>query len=96
MPPGSTSTRAAAIVTDAGKTLESAIRAVPLFVLTGSCAINRWLKLCGTGVAPGILSALSGPGIGAGTYRAHLGLEYGRRKRRVRQSSLQVLRPVRV
>jgi hypothetical protein len=49
-----------------GKLLESAIRTVPLLVLIGCCAISRWLKLCGTAVAPEILSELSGPGTGAG------------------------------
>jgi hypothetical protein len=42
---------------DAGNTLESVIRAVPLLVLMGVCAIMRWLKPCGTGVTPEILSA---------------------------------------
>ena len=44
----------------------SVIRAVPFFIVIGVCAIMRWLKLCGTAVAPVILSALSGPGTGAG------------------------------
>jgi hypothetical protein len=60
------STSAAAVVVLTGNTRESLIRTVPLAVPVVSCAINRELKLCGTGVAPGILSELSGPGKGAG------------------------------
>ena len=40
MPPGWTSTNAAAIVFDTGNTLLSAIRTVPLLVLIGCCAVN--------------------------------------------------------
>ena len=65
MPPGSTSTSAAAIVFDAGNTLVSVIRTVPLLVLIGCCASILWLKLGGTGVAPAILSEPSGPGTGS-------------------------------
>jgi hypothetical protein len=64
-PPGFISTSAAAVVVLTGKFLESLIRTVPLLVLIGSCGINRWLNVCGTTVAPGILSALSGPGTAA-------------------------------
>src|SRR5258708_32649077 len=72
-PPASTSTRAAAIVVETGKILESVIRTVPLFVLIGCCAIIRWLKLCGTAVAPAILSEARGPGSGAGKMYRSLG-----------------------
>jgi hypothetical protein len=64
--PGSTSISAAEIVLEAGNALVSVMRTVPLFDLIGVCAIIRWLKRCGTSVAPGILSELSGPGTGAG------------------------------
>ncbi len=53
------------MVVDTGKVLESVIRTVPLFVRIGGCAIILWLKLLGTGAAPGILSEASGPGTGA-------------------------------
>ena len=62
MPPGSTSTNAAEIVFDAGNTLLSVIRTVPLLVLIGFCAIILWLKLCDTGFAPAILSEARDPG----------------------------------
>ena len=39
MPPGSTSTRAAAIAVATGKLDESVMRTAPLFVLIGFCAI---------------------------------------------------------
>ena len=54
------------MVLEAGKSLVSVIRTDPLLVLIGVCASMRWLKLCGTGVAPAILSESSGPGSGAG------------------------------
>ena len=62
MPPGSTSTSAAAIVFDAGNTLVSVMRTVPLLVLIGCCASILWLNDCGTGVAPAILSESIEPG----------------------------------
>ena len=65
MPPGSTSTSAAAMVLDAGNTLESVIRTVPLLVRIGSCASMWWLKLCGTGLAPMQLVGTERPGTGA-------------------------------
>lgn len=66
MPPGSTSTSAAAIVFETGNTLLSVIRTVPLFVLIGCCAIILWLKPGDAAVAPAILSESSGPGTEAG------------------------------
>ena len=66
MPPGTTSTSAAAIVFDAGNTLVSVIRTVPLLVVIGCCAIILWLKPGDTGGTPAILSELSGPGTEAG------------------------------
>jgi hypothetical protein len=54
------------MVLDTGNTLEPVILTVPPLVLIGCCAIIRWLKLYGTAVAPGILSAPSGPGTYAG------------------------------
>ena len=66
MPPGSISTSAAEIVLDAGNTLVSVIRTVPLLVLIGSCASILWLRPGDTAVAPTTLSELSGPGTGAG------------------------------
>src|SRR5271155_392464 len=62
MPPGSTSTNAAEIVFEAGNTLVSVIRTVPLLVLIGCCASILWLKPGDTEVTPAILSEPSGPG----------------------------------
>jgi hypothetical protein len=62
MPPGCTSTNAAEIVFDAGNTMVSVIRTVPLLVLIGCCASILWLKLGDTEIAPAILSESSDPG----------------------------------
>src|SRR5260370_31495482 len=66
MPPGSTSTSAAEIVFEAGNTLVSVIRTVPLLVLIGCCASILWLKVGDAATAPTVLSEASGPGTGAG------------------------------
>src|SRR6516225_5285737 len=62
MPPGPTSTNAAAIVVAAGNVVESTMRAVPPFVRIGFWASSRWLNEVGTGPAPATLSSASGPG----------------------------------
>src|ERR1700687_3001781 len=73
MPPGSTSTSAAEIVFDAGNTLVSVMRTVPLLVLIGCCASILWLKVGDTGTAPAILSESSDPGTAAAKMESSLG-----------------------
>ena len=53
---------------------------------------HLWLKLGCTGVAPAILSALSGPGTGAAKCIARSGLAYARKTRPPRQNSCPALR----
>src|ERR1700730_13200029 len=61
------------------------------FRLIGVCAIIRWLKLCGTWVAPTILSELSGPGTGAGRCKARLDQGHGRTLKPAHRSSWRAL-----